>query len=118
VTPGIKFELTAEHQALRQRFREVRGTHTFLHSADVIGDAPELHDLVCEIRDGKSGTGISIARLSYGTGIQQITFAGFEAQRGERLTGTRPDLQQLHTGIQKRKSTLMMRVTKTYSSSS
>jgi hypothetical protein len=64
--------LTTKHQALRQRFGKLSVAHALLHRRDIVRHAPELHNLMREVRDSEGGTRIAIARLAHGTGIQQV----------------------------------------------
>ena len=71
--------LTANDEALNQRFGKAGGTHAFLDGGNVIGNAPEFHGLMLEIGDGKTRARVAIPRLADGSGIKKIAARLFDA---------------------------------------
>src|SRR5713101_1807675 len=79
--------LAAEREPLHQWLRQARLPHPLLHGRNIVGHAPELDDAVLQIGDGKCGARITVARLSNGSGIEQIFLRGLQAQRGKPAPG-------------------------------
>src|SRR4029077_14586926 len=99
-------------EPLYQRLRQARSAHARLHFSDIVRNTPELHDVVFSIGDGKSRSGVAVARLSDRSGIQEITSALVDAQSCERFRKTRAQIQHLQmiAGTRIRESALMMRM--------
>jgi hypothetical protein len=102
--------LTADDEALHQRFGKMRRAHALLHGGNVVGHAPELDGLMFEIGNSKTGAGITIARLADGAGIEEVAARLFDAQRGERFRRPRTNLKHFEIGILIREAALVMSV--------
>jgi hypothetical protein len=102
--------LTADDEALHQRFGKLGRAHALLNGGNVVGHAPELDGLMFEIGDSKTCAGITIARLADGAGIEEIAARLFDAQCGERFRSARTNLKHFEIGILIREAALMMGV--------
>ena len=80
---------------MRQRLRKAGAAHAPLDDGNIVRHAPKFDDLVFQIGDGKSRTGISVARLPDGARIQEIAARRLDAQRGKGFAGARPNLENL-----------------------
>src|SRR5260370_36298943 len=76
---GIKGS-ASQAEPLHKWLRQTRRTHARLHRRDVVRNAPELHNPVLHIGDGKARARVSVARLSDGSRIQQIATARLRSQ--------------------------------------
>ncbi len=105
-----KLFLTAYRQPQCQRFRKLGLPHALLHFSNVVRNAPELHDFMLQIGNGKSGARISIARLSDGAWIQQIALAFLQTKRAALIEIARMQLQNFQLSVLIGKSALVVRV--------
>ncbi len=71
--------LTANDEALNQRFGKAGAAHAFLNGGNVVGNAPKFHGLMFEIGDGKTCAWVAIARLTDGAGVKKIAARLFDA---------------------------------------
>src|SRR5262249_33771840 len=103
---------TTHYEALNQGLGQMRGAHADLHFGNFIRNAPEFDDRVLQIGDSKARAGISVARLTDGSGIQDVSSLFFQAQGRKRLRRARMDVQdfEMRVVVLVGKATLMVRV--------
>src|SRR5579862_4637658 len=106
--------LAAELQSEDQRLREARRCHALLHCFDIVGNAPEFHNLAVDVCDRERSARVPIARLADGTRIQQIGGAYFDPERCEFIFALRLEMQYAHPVVlaPEREPALQMRMTK------
>jgi len=61
---GPELLLAAYHQALNERLWQTRSAHSTLNLGNIVWNAPELDNLMLQISNRKTGTRISVARLT------------------------------------------------------
>jgi hypothetical protein len=64
--------LSADKQPLDERFRKARVAHALLDHGNLVGHTRELDNLVVQVCDRKSGSRITVARLSDRPRIQEV----------------------------------------------
>ena len=90
---------TTDDEALNQRFGKVDGAHALLHGSNIVRNTPELNGLMLEIGDGETCARVPVARLTDGTGIQEVAPRLFDAQRAERFRRSRTNLQHFEIRV-------------------
>src|SRR4029077_19526826 len=70
---------SSERKPQNQRLGRTSLFHAILHGSYIVWSPPEFHPPVLDIRNGKGGSRIPIARLTDGTWIQQITRLGLQS---------------------------------------
>ena len=70
--------LATERQALDERLGQAACAHALLDCLDIVRDAPELDGFFGEVGNYECGARVSIARLAYRAGIDQIRGAVFD----------------------------------------
>jgi len=102
--------LASQGQAVSQRLRQSRRSHSFLYLANIIGHAPEFDGVVFQIRDRETGARISVSRLPNRAGVQQIALFVFDPQGAMFFVISRVQLQHFELGVQVGEAALVMSV--------
>src|SRR5260370_36704164 len=102
----------SQAEPLHKWLRQTRRTHARLYCRNVVRNAPELHDVMLQIGDGKARARVSVARLSDGSRIQQIAAARLRSpwRKCFRKPVTTVQHFQSVAGIFVEKSPLVVRV--------
>src|SRR5438445_1830730 len=102
----------SEGQAQNQRFRRPGPFHAILHSGNIVRRAPEFHCSFFEVGDSKGSSRVTIARLTYRAGVQQITCLSFEMNYSRMCPRLRRYLDVFDPRAVIGKATLNVRVAK------